>query len=47
MQELIDNYVTEFLSNYFEPLVILTTLGVILGAYFYFIYLVIDNYEKG
>ena len=46
MQELIDIYLTEFLSNYFEPLVILTTLGVILGVYFYLIYLIIDSYEK-
>ena len=46
MQELIDIYLAEFLSNYFEPLVILTTLGVILGVYLYCVYLIIDSYEK-
>ena len=44
MKELVDNYITEFLSHYLEPLVILITLGVILGVYLCFIYLIVDNY---
>ena len=46
MKELIDNYVTEFLSHYLESLVILTTLGVILGVYLCCIYLIVNNYEN-
>ena len=46
MKELIDNYVTEFLSHYLEPLVILTSLGVILGVYLCCIYLIVNNYEN-